>query len=59
MADHLADLTVADAASWRRWLAENHSIPTGMWLVLAKKGTAEPTSLTYDEAVAAEPRLEG
>lgn len=51
MADQLAELTVADAASWRGWLSENHSIPTGVWLVLAKKGTTEPTSLTYDEAL--------
>ena len=45
------ELTVADARGWRSWLARNHSGSTGVWLVLAKKGTAEPTSLRYDEAL--------
>ena len=45
------ELTVADARAWRRWLALNHADPTGVWLVLAKKGTTDPTSLTYDEAL--------
>ena len=51
MATELAELTVSDAAAWRQWLAENHEQPTGVWLVLAKKGTTEPTSLSYDEAL--------
>jgi uncharacterized protein YdeI (YjbR/CyaY-like superfamily) len=51
MAIELAELTVSDAAAWRRWLAENHEQTSGVWLVLAKKGTTEPTSLTYDEAL--------
>ena len=45
------ELTLADARAWRRWLARNHADPTGVWLVLAKKGTTDPTSLTYDEAL--------
>jgi uncharacterized protein YdeI (YjbR/CyaY-like superfamily) len=45
------ELTVADAAAWRSWLAANHADPTGVWLVLAKKGTAASTSLTYDQAL--------
>jgi len=45
------ELTVADARAWRAWLARNHAGSTGVWLVLAKKGTAEPTSLRYDEAL--------
>jgi uncharacterized protein YdeI (YjbR/CyaY-like superfamily) len=45
------ELTVADAAAWRAWLGDNHEDPAGVWLVLAKKGTTEPTSLTYDEAL--------
>ncbi len=45
------ELTVADAAAWRAWLGENHEQEAGVWLVLAKKGTIEPTSLTYDEAL--------
>ncbi len=40
-----------DAASWRGWLAEHHDDPAGVWLVLAKKRTTEPTSLTYDQAL--------
>jgi uncharacterized protein YdeI (YjbR/CyaY-like superfamily) len=44
-------LTVADAATWRSWLISHHDDPTGVWLVLAKKGTTEPTSLTYDQAL--------
>jgi uncharacterized protein YdeI (YjbR/CyaY-like superfamily) len=51
MADDLRELTVADAAAWRAWLGEHHDSPTGVWLVLAKKGTTQPTSLTYDQAL--------
>jgi uncharacterized protein YdeI (YjbR/CyaY-like superfamily) len=50
VSDELPELTVAGAAAWREWLA-NHSEATGVWLVLAKKGTTEPTSLSYDEAL--------
>lgn len=46
------ELTVADAAAWRAWLDEHHDGHGGVWLVLAKKGTTEPTSLRYDEALA-------
>ena len=45
------ELTIADARSWRSWLARNHADPTGVWLVLAKKGRVEPTSLTYAQAL--------
>jgi uncharacterized protein YdeI (YjbR/CyaY-like superfamily) len=45
------ELTVADATAWRAWLGKHHSESTGVWLVLAKKGTVKPTSLTYAEAV--------
>ena len=51
MAAELPELVVADAAAWRAWLAEHHGDPAGVWLVLAKKGTTEPTSLTYAEAL--------
>ena len=40
-----------DARAWRRWLAEHHDESTGVWLVLAKKGTSTPTTLTYDQAL--------
>lgn len=45
------ELTVPDAAAWSRWLAEHHGEPDGVWLTLAKKGTTEPTTLTYAEAL--------
>jgi len=51
LAGDLPELTVADAAAWRTWLAEHHHDPSGVWLVLAKKGTRTPTSLTYAQAL--------
>ncbi len=51
MADELPELTVADTSAWRAWLAEHHDDPNGVWLVLAKKGTTTPTSLTYEQAL--------
>jgi uncharacterized protein YdeI (YjbR/CyaY-like superfamily) len=47
------ELVVADAAAWRRWLSAHHREEGGVLLVLAKKGTTAPTSLTYDEALEA------
>lgn len=46
-----AELLVADAAAWRAWLEEHHGDDGGVWLRLAKKGTTEPTSLSYDQAL--------
>ena len=40
-----------DARAWHGWLTEHHGDPGGVWLVLAKRGTTEPTSLTYDQAL--------
>jgi uncharacterized protein YdeI (YjbR/CyaY-like superfamily) len=51
MAVELLELTVADAAVWREWLSEHYETSTGVWLVLARKGTIQPTSLTYDQAL--------
>jgi uncharacterized protein YdeI (YjbR/CyaY-like superfamily) len=51
MAQDLPTLTLADAGAWRVWLAEHHAQSVGVWLVLAKKGIVEPTSLTYDQAL--------
>jgi uncharacterized protein YdeI (YjbR/CyaY-like superfamily) len=51
VAAELIELTVADATAWRAWLGEHHNDPAGVWLVLAKKGTVDPTSLTYDQAL--------
>jgi uncharacterized protein YdeI (YjbR/CyaY-like superfamily) len=45
------ELLVADAAEWRAWLADNHETSSGVRLVLAKKGTSGPTTLTYAEAL--------
>lgn len=42
---------VADAAAWRAWLDRHEDDSDGVWLVLAKKGVTEPTSLTYAEAL--------
>lgn len=45
------ELVVRDAKGWRAWLATHHADSTGVFLVLAKKGTTRPTSLTYGEAL--------
>jgi len=45
------ELVVPDAASWRAWLAKHHDSSAGVWLVLAKKKTVEPTSLNHDQAL--------
>jgi uncharacterized protein YdeI (YjbR/CyaY-like superfamily) len=47
----LPELVVTDAAAWRGWLASEHADSGGVWLVMAKKGTTDPTTLTYDEAL--------
>lgn len=47
----LPELMVADAVAWRTWLNSNHAKSPGVRLVLAKKGTAHPTTLSYDEAL--------
>lgn len=45
------ELTVADVAAWRAWLDAHENGSDGVWLVLAKKGTTAPTTLTYAEAL--------
>lgn len=45
------ELVVAHAAAWRRWLHAHHKEPSGVWLVLSKQGTTDPTSLTYAQAL--------
>ena len=47
----LPELLVVDAGEWRRWLSAHHADSRGVWLVLAKKGTADPTTISYDEAL--------
>jgi len=51
VAEDLPQLLVVDARDWRAWLGEHHEGSSGVWLRLAKKGTTEPTSLTYSEAL--------
>lgn len=45
------ELIVADGEAWGEWLGTHHETSTGVWLVLAKKGTTGPTTLTYDGAL--------
>ena len=40
-----------DAKAWRAWLAKHHADSSGVFLVLSKKGTTTPTSLTHGEAL--------
>jgi uncharacterized protein YdeI (YjbR/CyaY-like superfamily) len=51
VAVELVELIVADARAWRTWLGDHHADSPGVWLVLAKKGHTEPTSLTYEQAL--------
>ncbi len=44
-------LCVADMHAWRTWLDLHEASSDGVWLMLAKKGTTEPTSLTYAQAL--------
>lgn len=46
-----AELVVKDATALRTWLRKHHTQTDGVTLVLAKKGTTAPTSLTYDQAL--------
>jgi len=46
------ELVVRDAKAWRAWLVKHHADSTGVFLVLSKKGTTKPTSLTHDGALA-------
>jgi uncharacterized protein YdeI (YjbR/CyaY-like superfamily) len=51
VAVELVELVVVDARAWRAWLGRHHADSPGVWLVLAKKGNTEPTSLTYEQAL--------
>jgi uncharacterized protein YdeI (YjbR/CyaY-like superfamily) len=44
-------LLLPNAPSFRTWLSANASTSPGVWLVLAKKGTTTPTSLTRFQAL--------
>jgi uncharacterized protein YdeI (YjbR/CyaY-like superfamily) len=43
-------LYVKDRSEWREWLQENHAIEKGLWLMLYKVGSGQP-SVKYEEAV--------
>ena len=45
------ELVLADVKAWRAWLEDNHSSSPGIWLVLAKKGVAAPTTVSYAQAL--------
>lgn len=49
--DAFDELILGSQAEWRAWLDANEDSSDGIWLVLAKKGTTDPTTLTYDQAV--------
>jgi uncharacterized protein YdeI (YjbR/CyaY-like superfamily) len=51
VANALSELLLADVDAWRTWLKDHHGDRVGVEVVLAKKGTTEPTSLTYEEAL--------
>jgi uncharacterized protein YdeI (YjbR/CyaY-like superfamily) len=51
MAEELPELIAADARAWQAWLRKHHTQTSGVWLVLAKKGTTAPTVLTYEPAL--------
>lgn len=51
MADELPELVVTGADAWRDWLEARHQGSSGVWLVLARKGTTDPTDLGYDAAL--------
>jgi uncharacterized protein YdeI (YjbR/CyaY-like superfamily) len=48
--DALAVVSFASRAKWKAWLAKNHSTSAGVWLEIAKKGSAL-TSVSYAEAI--------
>jgi uncharacterized protein YdeI (YjbR/CyaY-like superfamily) len=51
VANESPPLTVPDERAWHSWLTEHQGDAGGVWLVLAKSGTIDPTSLTYNQAL--------
>lgn len=49
--DYENPLILKDVAAWRAWLDENEETSDGVWLLVAKKGTTEPTSLLVADAL--------
>jgi uncharacterized protein YdeI (YjbR/CyaY-like superfamily) len=50
--DDIPVLRMADAAAWAAWLEDHHADSPGVWLVIARKGSAGVT-VSYDEALQA------
>lgn len=55
MADDITELLLRDAGAWHEWLARHHASEDAAWLILARKGVTEPTSV--DRAAALEAAL--
>jgi uncharacterized protein YdeI (YjbR/CyaY-like superfamily) len=51
MASEYEELLLGGEAEWRAWLDRHYDASPGIWLVLAKKGRTEPTTLTYEQAL--------
>ena len=49
MRDQTETVRPRDRAAWRRWLERHHDRPTGVWLLIRKKGGAKP-GVTVEEA---------
>ncbi|WIV44697.1 YdeI/OmpD-associated family protein [Glutamicibacter nicotianae] len=49
--DYDNPLILKDVDAWRAWLDENEDTSDGVWLLVAKKGTTEPTSLIVADAL--------
>lgn len=50
MSDPETTVSIGSRAEWREWLAENHALQAGVWLVYFKKASKRQ-SISYDEAV--------
>jgi uncharacterized protein YdeI (YjbR/CyaY-like superfamily) len=50
IADQLPTLVLGSLADWERWLESWHESAPGVWLALAKRGSAH-TTVTYAEAL--------
>lgn len=48
--DDVEVLACSDVAQWESWLADHHARSTGVWLLIAKKGSDE-VSVTIGEAL--------
>ncbi|MGP5523690.1 YdeI/OmpD-associated family protein [Glutamicibacter arilaitensis] len=49
--EHENPLILKNITAWRAWLDENEETSDGVWLLVAKKGTSDPTSLMVADAL--------